>query len=345
MQLRASIFGLLSAIVLSFLNTRSVSAQEQSAIPQSARAEFKDLIKRLQDAPDNNDLREKIIKLALAMKPKPAIPEEARRYFVHGNSAFKDATGPDDYDRAIEQYRQASILAPWWTDVYFNEAKSLEARKRYDEAARMLKLSLDADPDSENASAEQDLIYELEDKNEKWKASPVKKEEEFADKKKKAQELVDALNNQWPDLIKVGFCQVSTRSGYRNCTEDEANGKNWEWFSKDTGKARFTLVADGESIFVKWGFPIGGDDYYAPIDDQIGAGVSKVDATRLNWIYAFRCAGTHSESEIIRKCKTWPEHLDFQRSTDGHRMLFTARCYNNGANNCSRGGYVFSDAQ
>ena len=48
------------------------------AAPPS-RKQLSEMVERLQKAPDDTALREKIIKLAVVLKPAPAIPEEARR--------------------------------------------------------------------------------------------------------------------------------------------------------------------------------------------------------------------------------------------------------------------------
>ncbi len=134
---------------------------------QSPRAELNESIARLQKTPDDAALREKIIKLAKKVKPAPVVPEEARRAFVRGNTAFSEAKGPEDYARAIQRYDEALLVAPWWRDPYFNLAKSLELQKEYGRAIQSIKLFLLTGPSADDARKAQDYTYALEDKQEK----------------------------------------------------------------------------------------------------------------------------------------------------------------------------------
>ena len=52
---------------------------------QSTREQLNQMVQQLQKNPGDNSLREKIIKLAQGVKPRPVIPEEANRAFVKGN--------------------------------------------------------------------------------------------------------------------------------------------------------------------------------------------------------------------------------------------------------------------
>ena len=133
----------------------------------SPRGQLKESIEQLQKTPDDAALREKIIKLAKKVKPAPVVPEEARRAFVRGNTAFSEAKGPEDYARAIQRYDEALLVAPWWRDPYFNLAKSLELQKEYGRAIQSIKLFLLTGPSADDARKAQDYSYALEDKQEK----------------------------------------------------------------------------------------------------------------------------------------------------------------------------------
>jgi hypothetical protein len=70
-----------------------------------------------------------------ALTPKPTVkpgskapvPEEARRAFVKGNTAFTDAKSPADLLAAAARYEEAAKLAPSWPDPLYNLAKAREA--------------------------------------------------------------------------------------------------------------------------------------------------------------------------------------------------------------------------
>jgi len=130
----------------------------------------------LQQSPADEALREKIIKLAQDFRAAPAIPEEARRSFVRGNTAFSEAKGPDDYARAVQRYEEAIAIAPWWGDPYFNLAKALELRQEYSRAIHSIKLYILTGPSGDDARKAQDYSYVLEDKQDKLTTERSKQE-------------------------------------------------------------------------------------------------------------------------------------------------------------------------
>jgi hypothetical protein len=65
-----------------------------SAYAQTPCEELQQMVEQLQKIPSDNALREKIIKLAIELKPAPAIPEEAREPFVMGATVLKKASDP-----------------------------------------------------------------------------------------------------------------------------------------------------------------------------------------------------------------------------------------------------------
>lgn len=153
---------------------------------QSPREELQQMVRQLQSSPNDNALREKIIKLASSVKPAPVIPEEARRSFVRGNTAFSEAKGPDDYARAVQRYEEALVIAPWWGDAYFNLAKALEQRQEYSRAIQTIKLFVLTGPAADDARKAQGYGYALEDKQEKLtkeKSDTEARRAEFTDPK------------------------------------------------------------------------------------------------------------------------------------------------------------------
>jgi tetratricopeptide (TPR) repeat protein len=151
---------------------------------QTLREELQQMVEQLQKSPSDNALREKIITLATSIKPAPAIPEEARRSFVRGNTAFSEAKSQEDYARAVQRYEEALVIAPWWGDAYFNLAKALEQRQEYSRAIQSLKLFVLTGPTADEARKAQDYNYALEDKQEKLTKEKSRQEmAEFADPK------------------------------------------------------------------------------------------------------------------------------------------------------------------
>ncbi len=141
-----------------------------------ARETLKQYVAELQKNPDNQELREKIIKLALTLDPAPVVPEEARRSMVKANTALKEAKDAKGYDRAISQYNEALLTAPWWAEAYFNLAKTLELRQRYGDAIKNYQWYLLAAPQAEDARAVKDKIYEIEEKKEEKAIGPPSNE-------------------------------------------------------------------------------------------------------------------------------------------------------------------------
>ena len=134
---------------------------------ESPREQLSQMVELLQKSPNDNALREQIIKLAQKMKPAPAIPEEARRSFVRGNTAFGEARSQDDYARAVQRYEEAIAIAPWWGDAYFNLAKAQEMRQEYNRAIQSIRLFVLTGQSADDARKAQDYSYVLEDKQEK----------------------------------------------------------------------------------------------------------------------------------------------------------------------------------
>ncbi len=165
-----------------------VFALRPLAQPQSPQETLTQYISDLQKKPDDNPLREKTIKFVQEMKPAPAIPEEARRYFIEGNALLKAAKEQKGYGLALDAYRQCLLAAPWWAEAYYNYSVALELANRFDEAVNILKLYIATNPGGEESRKAQDKIYEIGAKKklaaqEREESSPkaiaAKKQNEF----------------------------------------------------------------------------------------------------------------------------------------------------------------------
>jgi hypothetical protein len=91
----------LMVFVLIFVFMSAVQAQT----PQQTLNQY---ISDLQKNPNDNALREKIIKHVQTMKPAPAIPEEAERYMARGAAAAKGAKNPNDFKDAVREFKDNS---------------------------------------------------------------------------------------------------------------------------------------------------------------------------------------------------------------------------------------------
>ena len=147
--------GKLIIFVLTFL------ALSVGAYAQSPREQLNQMVQQLQKTPNDNALREKIIKLARTIKPAPAIPEEAREPFIMGATVLKKASGPAVASKAADLFTQALNVAPWFAEAYYNRALAREAAGQFAPAMDDLKLYLEFKlTDSERREA-QDKIYSL----------------------------------------------------------------------------------------------------------------------------------------------------------------------------------------
>ena len=91
-----------------------------------------------------------------ALKVKPAISEEVRRYIVQANAM----TQSKNYNKAIELYEKAIAIDPTNPMVYNNEALLLAMVGQYSSAINRMKKYLKLVPEAEDARAAQDKIYE-----------------------------------------------------------------------------------------------------------------------------------------------------------------------------------------
>jgi len=149
-------------LVLMLLFVFICAAQAQS--PQQTLNQY---VSDLQKNPGDYALREKIIRHAQTMKPAPAVPEEARRQYVMGKTLFEEAKNVQDFKDAIEKFRKALLIAPWWPEANRDLGMALQAAQEYAEAIRALKLYIATNPGEELARRAQNEIYKIEAKQEK----------------------------------------------------------------------------------------------------------------------------------------------------------------------------------
>lgn len=202
------------------------------AFAESPREQLKQMVEQLQKSPDDNALREKIIKLAQGLKLAPAVPEEARRYLARGIAAFEIAKSAEDFKLALLEFQNAANAAPWWPDTYFNLAKVQEKTVDLKGAIASYRLYLVADPNAKDAESIRTQSYKLEfiaeqkAKEDKAMAEQKVREEdrareESAKKQRQAwaAEIVQWLKNNYGGrVVNMYFGSSSTPSQYTEFT-------------------------------------------------------------------------------------------------------------------------------
>jgi tetratricopeptide (TPR) repeat protein len=131
------------------------ATQLQAQVPtnSSQRDQLQQLTTQLQNSPNDEALREKIIALALTLSPKPATPIGATQAEGAAEYAFKNAKTNSDYSDAAKQYEKALLLAPWLAADYFNCGVAHEKAGENKEAIRSFNLYLLAAPNADDAQA------------------------------------------------------------------------------------------------------------------------------------------------------------------------------------------------
>lgn len=282
MKQKVGIIGLLAFFVVIMV---SVFAQAQSANPQETLNQY---ISDLQKNPNDNSLREKIIKHVQTMKPQPVVPQEAKRPFMKGVTFQKEATSVSDYELAISAYKEALLLAPWWPEALYNMALAQEGAGKFDDAIQSIKLYLLTGP--KDAEQAENRMYVMEAKKEK---AAISKVQEAAEKKKREEEFVRNLSGTWSkellapggslmwedfyELVLKGQNSFELRHKYRKTAPDlpsvdppfedyleltiqegKVSGRNYykglpdSWCKKNTGYfipiRSGTIAADGRSM-------------------------------------------------------------------------------------------------
>jgi tetratricopeptide (TPR) repeat protein len=155
----------LLALLLSLLAPLHAADAPKKAAP-ATRAALDALVSKLQSSPGDDALRRDIIALG-RLKPAPALPEEAKRRLARGAAAVKGAKDASDWSLAVEEFKAASLAAPWSGDIYYNLGVAQDKAGDYDGSVRSLALAELAAPGSEDAK---NLRYEVEYRRDREKA-------------------------------------------------------------------------------------------------------------------------------------------------------------------------------
>ena len=107
-----------------------------AASAESPREQLKQMVEQLQKTPGDNALREKIIKLALKLKPALALPDAAIAFEGRAQFAFKNAKSEDDFLAAAQEYEKAVAAAPWVSGYYADLCTIYEKAGKFEDAKR-----------------------------------------------------------------------------------------------------------------------------------------------------------------------------------------------------------------
>ncbi len=120
------------------------------AFAQSPRARLQQLTTQLLTSPNDDLLRESIIKLAVTLDPKPSSPDEVILAEGAGEYAFKNAQNNADYSDSAKEYEKALLIAPWIATDYFNCAVAHEKAGETRDAIRNFHFYILAAPNADD---------------------------------------------------------------------------------------------------------------------------------------------------------------------------------------------------
>jgi tetratricopeptide (TPR) repeat protein len=149
----------LPLLIMSALFVPAFGAQSQKA---GGSEDLKQYVEELKKKPGDKALREKIIKIAVGMKPAPAMPEDAERSMARGAAFAKKASDSAGYKKAITEFEAATNAAPWLALAYYNLGVVQERAGLFNDAIQSLKFYLLAAPDAKNSRDVKNTIYALE---------------------------------------------------------------------------------------------------------------------------------------------------------------------------------------
>lgn len=114
------------------------------------RKAFDEALAQLKRDPEDLGLRKTVISLSRDLKSLPDVPEEVA--VLKGKAAYiaKSATSQEDYRGAVDAYKQATLLAPWDANLYYNQGVMEEKAGLPADATRDFKLYLLAKPDADD---------------------------------------------------------------------------------------------------------------------------------------------------------------------------------------------------
>lgn len=188
----------------------SIACRPASAHQGSSFDELKKDTIQLQQTPNDDALRTKIIQLASSLDMKPAAPPEMDELIGKAKFIVSHANSDADYAAAGDAFVQASLLAPWVPENYSNAGVAYEKAKRYSDAVRFFQFYVLAAPGAPDAKAAREHIGGLQyaiQKSAADKAAAAQAEQRKA-------EAIRDLNGYWACQSGCnGYSTVSVSDG------------------------------------------------------------------------------------------------------------------------------------
>lgn len=211
-----------------------------NAFAQSPREELQQMVVQLQNTPNDNALREKIIKLAQDAKPAPSMPEEVERRMARGEAAFESARDVSGYENATREFQAAANAAPWYANAYFNLGVVQEKAGKATAAMESFRFYLLAAPDGKDAAEVKKRIYKLEYTAEQAAAQAV------AEQVRKNDEKVLIVPGKSAGLISLGMPASQVENILGQPTKVFQKGiNNHAQYNYDLGHGWFNVTLDG----------------------------------------------------------------------------------------------------
>lgn len=248
-------------LILILLNFTIVSAADDETLARQAEQAGRHhdalthYVEVLKTAPLNQQLREKIIKLAQRIKPPPAISEMAERHMLRGEAAVETAKDKTGYEKAASEFNAAILIAPWLANGYFNLSVVQEKVGNYEEAIRNARLYLLAAPYAADVPDMRKRIVKLE-----YKLEQMKDQRESETRKKQD---VEALSGNWKTKELANAPWVDKKPSFSS----DWDGRLTDAYVKVTGdridirvressfserEDRFTGTIQGTSLKGRW---------------------------------------------------------------------------------------------
>jgi tetratricopeptide (TPR) repeat protein len=133
-----------------------------SAFAQSTREQLDEMVQQLQNSPNDTALREKIIKIAQEINPRPAVTETVDRHMARGSAGVRTAAKPSDFKDAAREFDQAALIAPWHGDAYYNAGIAYSKAGDHSSAISKFKLYLLTAPSALDQKDARAKIFEEE---------------------------------------------------------------------------------------------------------------------------------------------------------------------------------------
>jgi hypothetical protein len=254
----------------------------QTAPPVNPGEQLKQDLEELQHNPGDDALRTRIITLALTLNPKPPTPDPAWEASGKGGFLLENGKTAPDFVAGAAAFEQASLLAPWVPDFYFNQGVLLERAERYPEAINAFRWYVMAAPGGDDRT---DVLVRIG----RLQAISEKREQESGGKREAQQQPLtapaaavpqaerrhvepetaepagDSLRSLSGDYEVYACSYIDMTKGGANhldrgCNETELKGGHWSKLGnyKLMVQRGQVLLSDSDSAFVTYvGVPTG----------------------------------------------------------------------------------------